>query len=60
MDFRGCFDTVLRKIGLAASEGLGVDPAWGERWQALWQDLVARIRMGGSRGGEVKWERGVV
>ncbi len=31
LDLQACFDTVLREVGLAASEGLGVDPAWGDR-----------------------------
>ena len=45
---------------MAASEGLGVDPQWGERWKALWKDLGARIKIQGRRGGWVNWERGVV
>jgi hypothetical protein len=52
MDIASCFDTVLREVGLAAAEGLGVDPKWGERWKGLWRDLVARIRVGGRVGGE--------
>ncbi len=60
LDLQACFDTVLREVGLAASEGLGVDPKWGERWKALWEDLGARIKIQGQRGAWVKWERGVV
>ena len=60
LDLQACFDTVLREVGLAASEGVGVDPEWGKRWKALWEDLGAHIKIQGKRGGWVRWERGVV
>eukprot|EP00661_Eupelagonemidae_sp_cell13_P013402 gene13402-biopygen20027 len=47
LDMEACFDMVLRELGLAAGEGLGIDPEWGTRWRALWKDLGAVIRVGG-------------
>ena len=60
MDVKKAFDTVAREVGLAAAEGLGIDAGWMERWEGLWRDMEATLRIAGKRGGRVKWERGVV
>ena len=37
-------------MGLAAAEGLGVSAEWIRRWERLWEDLVAQLRIGRERG----------
>eukprot|EP00660_Eupelagonema_oceanica_P012816 gene12816-14376_t len=60
LDLQSCFDTVLREASLAAAEGLGIDPSWTGRWAKLWEGIQAEVRVAGTRGGRVAWQRGVV
>ena len=47
-------------MGLAAAEGLGDDLRWSQRWLMLWEDVGAKLRVAGLRGGEVRLEQGAV
>ena len=59
-DVKKALDTDIREVGLAAAEGLGIEAGWVQRWEKLWEDLEAQIRIGMFKGGKVRWERGVV